>query len=65
MGYFQGHPQPRFIAGLMGLVSSWGTSNVGRGASNLSNSAVASSSSGLAVASSSSSSTSWVFLGRK
>ena len=43
----------------------WGTFRVGKGASSLFNSVVASSSSGLVVASSLSSLMLWVFLGRK
>jgi len=46
-------------------VGFWGTSKVGKGASSLSNLAVASSLSSLAVSSSSSSLTLWVFSGRK
>ena len=52
MGYFQGHPQPRFIAGLAGFQ---GTSKVGRGASSLSSSAGTSSLSSSTGASGSSS----------
>jgi len=51
MGFLWGRPRPRFIAGLVGLVGFWGTSRVGKGASSLSNSAVASGSSSLVVAS--------------
>jgi hypothetical protein len=46
IGCFRGRPRPRFIVGLVG---SWGTSKVGRGASILSGSAVTSSLSGLAL----------------
>ena len=51
MGCFWGRPRPHFIAGLTGLVSSWGTFKVGKGASSSSNSAVASSSSSSMVVS--------------
>ena len=62
------------MAGLVGLVGSWGASGIGRGAPSLSGSVVTSGSSGSAVASSSSGSavasslsvlTSWVFSDRK
>ena len=52
MGCFQGHPQLHFMVGSVVSVGFWGTSGVGKGASSLSNSVVASGSSGSVVASS-------------
>jgi len=53
------------MVGIVGLVGFWRTSRVGKGASSLSDLAVASSLSSLAVTSSSSGLTLWVSLGRK
>ena len=55
-GYFQGHPQPRFIVGSIGSVSSLRAFKADRGASSLFNLTFASSSPGL---------TSWVSSGQK
>ena len=55
-GCSRGRPRPRFIVGIAGSVGFWRTSGVGKGASSLFNSAVASGLSSLAVTSSLSSS---------